>query len=59
MNGPNNPWVRLIVSIFLGAVTLQLIVQMIRPYVPYILAVIVIAAIAAIVAAVRWWRERW
>ena len=56
MNGPSNTWVRLIVWVFLGAIALQLIVAMLRPFLPYILAVIVIVAV---VAAIRWWRDRW
>lgn len=56
MNDPHNPWVRLIVGIFFAAIALQLIVEMIRPYLPYMLAV---AVIVAVIAAVRWWRDRW
>ena len=56
MNGSPSPWVRLIVTIFLGAVALQLIVDVVRPLVPYIVAV---AVLIGVVWAVRWWRDRW
>lgn len=56
MNSPHNPWIRLFVGVFLGAIALQLIIEIIRPLVPYMLAVILIIVI---VAAVRWWRDRW
>ena len=57
MNDPgNNPWVRLIVWIFLGAIALQLIIAIIRPYLPYIL---VVALLVAVIAGARWWRDKW
>ena len=56
MNGPHNPWVRVIVTIFLGAVALQLLVDVVRPLLPYIVAV---ALLIGVLWAARWWRDRW
>jgi uncharacterized membrane protein YvlD (DUF360 family) len=51
-----NFWVRALVTIFVAAIVLQLLLAAIRPLIPYLLAVV---ALGAVFAAVRWWRDRW
>jgi hypothetical protein len=51
---PTDPWVRFLLGLLAVAITLRLIVELLRPVVPFLLAAI---AVIGAICLIQWWRN--